>query len=405
MKKLYIILLLAIIGLSTNAQTDEIVYTPFGPALKSKVHFVDSKHHLNIKDGHVQIIDTKTGAVSQEFDNNVRAENKTISNINSKISAADTDNGWITCAYWENNSNKPITYFSTNWIVPSPPIIPLQDSDQIVYLFNGLEPNSESFILQPVLQWGLSTPPPTGGNYWAISNWFVAGYTDYFYDSLIRVSPGTILQGIMKLTSDSGNAYSYNSSFIVDSAGTILQGDTLQVNNIAQLTVAFQTLEVYGITECTEYPADTMVKMTNIQIKMDSIYPTITWNPGDFVTDYGQKTIIISNSSDSGEVDIYFHTPCITTSIVSMSATSDKIFAYPNPAINNLTIESSQEEVVSSSKQSAVIEITNIQGQLIKTITSTGNKTNIDVSALPSGVYVVEVRTGKGVAVSKFIKE
>ncbi len=69
---------------------------------------------------------------------------------------------------------------------------------------------------------------------------------------------------------------------------------------------------------------------------------------------------------------------------------------FPNPTVDNLTIES---------LQSAVIEITNIQGQLVKTITATGNKTNIDVSALPCGVYIVQAKMEKGVAVSKFIKE
>ena len=44
---------------------------------------------------------------------------------------------------------------------------------------------------------------------------------------------------------------------------------------------------------------------------------------------------------------------------------SENIEAFPNPATNNLTIESPQ----------AVIEILNIQGQLIKTLATTGNKT------------------------------
>ncbi|MGD0711557.1 MAG: T9SS type A sorting domain-containing protein [Bacteroidales bacterium] len=72
------------------------------------------------------------------------------------------------------------------------------------------------------------------------------------------------------------------------------------------------------------------------------------------------------------------------------------IVVYPNPATNNLTIES---------LQNTTIEITNMQGQLVETIVTKGNKTNIDVSALASGVYVVQARTKNGVGVKKFVKE
>ncbi len=69
---------------------------------------------------------------------------------------------------------------------------------------------------------------------------------------------------------------------------------------------------------------------------------------------------------------------------------------YPNPVTSNLIIEAPQQ---------ATIEILDIQGLLIKTISASGNKTSIDVSAFPSGVYIVELKTEKGVAVEKFIKE
>jgi hypothetical protein len=71
-----------------------------------------------------------------------------------------------------------------------------------------------------------------------------------------------------------------------------------------------------------------------------------------------------------------------------------EINIFPNPATNNITIET---------PQNSTIEITNIQGQLIKTLAANNEKTIIDVSALPSGVYVVEVKTDRGVAVKKFI--
>ena len=69
---------------------------------------------------------------------------------------------------------------------------------------------------------------------------------------------------------------------------------------------------------------------------------------------------------------------------------------FPNPATSNITIEISQN---------SAIEILNIEGQLIKAIAARDNKISIDVSALPCGVYFVKIKTEKGVAVKKFVKE
>jgi len=91
----------------------------------------------------------------------------------------------------------------------------------------------------------------------------------------------------------------------------------------------------------------------------------------------------------------YSHIPGIPTSIKEVNIKND-VKLYPNPSSNNLTIEASQ---------SAVIEITNIQGQLVNTITATGNKTNLDVSALPCGVYLIKLITANGAEVRKFVKE
>ncbi len=101
-------------------------------------------------------------------------------------------------------------------------------------------------------------------------------------------------------------------------------------------------------------------------------------------------------------VTVNYSNGCSATSdtyiVTGINELSNSLYisVYPNPANDNLTIESSQN---------ALIDITNIQGQLIKSIATNSNKTNVDVSALPSGVYFVEVKTEKGVAVRKFVKE
>jgi polyhydroxybutyrate depolymerase len=72
------------------------------------------------------------------------------------------------------------------------------------------------------------------------------------------------------------------------------------------------------------------------------------------------------------------------------------IHVFPNPATENLTVEA---------PQGSVIRILDIQGQLIKTISVNGNKEILDVSALSSGIYVIEVKTKEIIEVQKFVKE
>ncbi len=95
--------------------------------------------------------------------------------------------------------------------------------------------------------------------------------------------------------------------------------------------------------------------------------------------------------------DLWEYTPEIpcSESLAEIYFESD-FQIYPNPATNTLTIETPSP---------STIEISTIQGQPIKTFASSSAKTNVDVSALPCGIYIVEVKTEKGVGVKKFIKE
>ena len=402
MKKLLLkISIFAFLGMSStyaqinNSSEDEMVCTPAGKVIRSKVHYVDSYHYLNIKNGVVKLIDAKTGAVAKG-DNNIVNSNRYSENDKSNLknkkinSITPVDNGWVTYSYWKDSSITPITYFSTNWVVPSPPPT---DSGQTVFLFNALEANlhglDSNFIVQPVLQWGPSAAG--GGSYWAIADWFGPDSTgNYYHDSLIQVNSGDNLQGVIKLTSVNGKKYSYNSSF----AG--VSGSGLQVNNLRKADWAYETLEVYNIAECTEYPADTVMQWTDIQIKTDSIYPALIWTPQNTLTDFGQETTIISNSSTNGEVDTRFHTPCLSVGIENIPDVAEDMLLYPNPAENIITINSSGL---------ASIEITNVQGQLMESIKTIGNKIGINVSAFPSGVYVVEVKTANSIEVKKLVKK
>ncbi len=73
---------------------------------------------------------------------------------------------------------------------------------------------------------------------------------------------------------------------------------------------------------------------------------------------------------------------------------------FPNPALNQITLDIQQQTV----PKNIGVEITNIQGQLIKKLINYENKTTIDISSFPSGIYVFKVKTAKGIMVTKFIK-
>ncbi len=71
------------------------------------------------------------------------------------------------------------------------------------------------------------------------------------------------------------------------------------------------------------------------------------------------------------------------------------IMVYPNPASFNLTIVT---------PETSVIEISNIEGQIVKILKIKDCKIDIDISDLSSGVYIIKAMTDKEITTKKFIK-
>lgn len=82
--------------------------------------------------------------------------------------------------------------------------------------------------------------------------------------------------------------------------------------------------------------------------------------------------------------------------IVENNSFKNRLKFYPNPSITEITIETPTP---------GHLCIMNLHGQPLITRQVTEAKTVIDISTLPSGVYVVRVVGDKGVQVGKFIKE
>lgn len=116
------------------------------------------------------------------------------------------------------------------------------------------------------------------------------------------------------------------------------------------------------------------------------------WAVGFSINGYGYLGTGLAQSGD--ENDFWRFTPP-DIGINEINPTN-QISVFPNPASNNITIEN---------KQQAIIEISNVEGQIIKTIAANNNKMNIDISTLSKGMYYIKVKGQNDVVVEKFVKE
>jgi hypothetical protein len=276
---------------------DDLVLTPGGYRPKSVVHAMEPGHYVSGKNGRLQVLQPDGGVVVDLGPLPVRPAGVPLHPGNEMVPTEKVPGlggGWITFASWTNNTGKPITSFTTTWRVPPGPTT---QSGQTIFLFNGIQ--NSTMIYQPVLQWGPSAAG--GGNNWAIASWYVDGPGGAaFHSSLTPVSVGQVLVGIMTLTGQSGSDFSYNCQF----QGIANSGYAIQ--NVQQLTWLIETLEAYGITKCSDYPASPRMAMTAIEIKTSNGDVRPNWQASNSITDCGQHTTVVNDASPGGEVDIFF---------------------------------------------------------------------------------------------------
>jgi hypothetical protein len=112
----------------------------------------------------------------------------------------------------------------------------------------------------------------------------------------------------------------------------------------------------------------------------------------------GNYYVIVSNNGCSSDTS---NVITITTVGINVISFFNDISIYPNPANDNITIENTSL----NNNKDAMISIYKIQGQLLLQQPMLQTKININVSALPVGMYYIEMRTEKGIEVRKFVKE
>ncbi len=121
------------------------------------------------------------------------------------------------------------------------------------------------------------------------------------------------------------------------------------------------------------------------------IYVAGTFNSGTLV--FGATTL--ANLDGYSNIFLAKLDSSLITGLMEMQ-NFPTISLFPNPATTALFI---------TLPQKSQIQILNIQGQLIRTISKAEKETTIDIRDLSSGVYIIKAITEDGMAVKKFVKE
>jgi len=288
----------------TDAAASNMVLTPAGLMDKSKVHYIQPGTELRVSNGHLQQIQSASGKMLQDF-GVVSLVPDAIHGSANKFVPAQV-NGWAAYTYWQNpDKSKPIVYYTTSWTVPA---LPKTQGNQTLFIFNGMQDGvtQTSYIVQPVLQWGGSAAG--GGKYWAVTNWYVSA-SQAFFGKLQTVAVGTKLTGVMTETGFTGKNFNYTSAFTgyPDSVN-------LKVSNVPQANWAAETLEVYGVSAAGQYPAQTSMAFSAIQmLRLDSTAvmqnksdAPLSWTAVAATSGTTPNAVVNSNKSPGGKVTINF---------------------------------------------------------------------------------------------------
>jgi hypothetical protein len=275
----------------------DLVLTPGGFRPKSLVRHIEPDHFLDLAAGNIRIMHASGREILDFGKLAIRPGSEPLMPRNvmrhpDKVPALGS--GWISYAYWTNNTGNPISRLATTWVVPP---APATSNGQTIFLFNGIQ--NSTMIYQPVLQWGSSAAG--GGTYWSVASWYADGQGGVaFHSNLVRVNPGDVLLGVMTQTGRSGNLFSYACEF------QSIANTSLPINNVQELTWNIHTLEAYGVQQSSDYPNTNFTAFVGIDLRTSAGSPSVTWTPVNAITDCGQNTRVVSNANPGGEVDIYY---------------------------------------------------------------------------------------------------
>jgi uncharacterized repeat protein (TIGR03803 family) len=114
----------------------------------------------------------------------------------------------------------------------------------------------------------------------------------------------------------------------------------------------------------------------------------------------GSSIYGVTSNGGANSDGVIFKYDSLTTGISQIAKLNNQISVYPDPAANNIMIDAGNLQSTTYN-----LRIYDVVGNLAVEKILVEKRTNIDISTLPSGVYIVEVWAGNRMDVTRFVKE
>jgi len=196
------------------------------------------------------------------------------------------------------------------------------------------------------------------------------------------------LTGLNALTSIGGELYitgNYILASLADLSGLISIGGRLTIQCNDSLT------SLSGLNNIAASSIDSLVIIVNASLTECEVQSVCAYlaNPSG--------TIEIHNNATGCNNQQEVEAACAAIGIENITKKS-AFSLYPNPASNQITVETS------STQTSGQLSISNLSGMQFITRQINESSKILDISSLPNGVYVIRMTNDSTVEVSKFIK-
>ncbi len=229
------------------------------------------------------------------------------------------------------------------------------------------------------------------------------GYSSFLFGQTFTAGlTGSLSKIILQLSTSGAGGTTTMNLYTTDSSGipvttTVLASATATVSGNIATDYTFTFASPYSVTAGTKYAF--MLATADIS--------SVAY--ANNVSSYANGSAIEPDSHYSDglpppyffyevDYDLYFKTYVTTTLATPSVVATAKNQLYPNPTTGIVTIKSTQNI--------GQVQVYSLEGKLLKTQTANANEVQVDITALPKGVYMLNTTAeGNATATQKIIKE